>query len=120
MRFISRCFTPADFAVFADHRPVICELCFRPKTTPLTEKPPPPLDLRSLHQAEIEEAFQAEISSALNDSDPSTLQSEELASTIRTVTVNSAQKVIPVKPKTKFPEEFTLETIELIHQKRKL
>ena len=25
-----------------------------------------------------------------------------------------------MKPKTKFPEEFTLETIELIHQKRKL
>ena len=73
MRFISRCFTPADFAVYSDHRPVICELCFRPKTTPNTEKPPPQLDLHSLHTPEVEKAFQNDITATLKEIDPSSL-----------------------------------------------
>jgi len=53
------------------------------------------------------------------NTDPET-SSKELSSTIRSVTVGSAGKVIPVKFKTKFPEEFSNETIALIHQKQKL
>jgi len=44
------------------------------------------------------------------NTDPET-SSKELSSTIRSVTVGSAGKVIPVKFKTKFPEEFSNETI---------
>ena len=120
MRFISRCFTPADFSMSSDHRPVICELSFRPKTTPKPEKCPPPLNLRALHQEEVKQAFQSDITTALSDSDPSTMQSTDLASTIRTVTVNSANKTIPAKAKPKFPEEFSPETIVLINRKRKM
>ena len=65
------------------------------------------------------EAYKADIALALGDTDPTSLHSDELASTIRTVAINSAQNIIPAKTKTKFPEEFTAETIELIHQKRK-
>ena len=120
MRFIARCFVPSDCTLLSDHRPVICELNFRPRTTPKTIKNSPPLDIRSLSQDHVKEAFQREISSALGDTDPDTLPSEELAATIRSVANDSAQRVIPAKPKNKFPEEFSAETIDLIHRKRKL
>ena len=78
------------------------------------------MDIRSLNQSHVKEAFQREISSVLDETNPETLSSEDLASRIRSVTNSSAQKVIPARCKNKFPEEFSPETIALIHQKRKL
>ena len=43
------------------------------------------------------ETYQADIALALGDTDPSSLHSDELASTIRAVAVNSAQNIIPAK-----------------------
>ena len=120
MRFIIRCFVPSDFALSTDHRPVICELNFCPRTTPKTIENSPLLDIRSLSQNHVKEAFQRETTLALGDTDPDTLSTEELAATIRSVANDSAKKVIPAKPKNKFPAEFSAETIELIHRKRKL
>ena len=34
VRFFICCYTPSDFSLSSDHRPVICELNFRPKTQP--------------------------------------------------------------------------------------
>ena len=99
---------------------VICELSFRPKTRPESVTRLRPLEVSSLNQAETEKSFQDEINVTLGNTDPSTLDSDTIASTIRTVTVDAAQKVIPAKSKPKFPSEFTPETISLIHQKRKL
>ena len=95
--FISPCFTPADFAVYLDNRPVICELNFIPKTTPRIAKRLPSQEIRSLNQGETMEAYQADIALALGDTDPSSLHADELASTIRAVAVNSAQNIIPAK-----------------------
>ena len=99
---------------------VICELSFRPKTRPETVTHLRPLEVGSLNQAETEKSFQDEINVTLGNTDPSTLDSDTIASTIRTVTVDAAQKVIPAKSKAKFPSKFTPEAISLIHQKRKL
>ena len=79
MRFFSRCFVPSDFALSTDHRPVICELNFLPRTQPRTKKLPL-LDIQSLHHDKsVNEAFQQEISTSLGDVDPQTLSSDELA-----------------------------------------
>ena len=34
MRFVARCFVPSDVTISTDHRPVICELNFRPRIAP--------------------------------------------------------------------------------------
>ena len=119
MRFIDRCFVPSDFSLSSDHRPVICELNFRPRIA-RRSIPERPLDTRSLTQDEIKKAFQNDIALALCDTNPEDIPTEELASTIRSVTTTSARKVIPIKCKVKFPDEFSKDTIMLIHRKRKL
>ena len=101
MRFILRCFVPSDFGLSSDHRPVICELSFCPRTAPKSVRPPP-LDIRSLNISSVKEAFQSEISSALENLDHETLSSEAIATTIRSVTTEAAQKTIPTKRKPKF------------------
>ena len=116
MRLILRCFVPSDFGLSSDHRPVICELNFCPRTAPKAVRPPP-LDISSLNQSRVKEAFQSEISSVLGETNPEALPSEDIASTIRSVTTNAAQKIIPAKRKPKFPEEFRPETIALINRK---
>ena len=119
MRFISRCFVPSDFAISTDHRPVICELNFRPRTAAKLPKQPS-LDMHAFSQPEVKEAFQNAITQALGDNNPDDIPSDQLASTIRSVTTTVAQDVIPVKAKPKFPEEFSAETIQLIQRKREL
>ena len=119
MRFISRCFVPSDFGLSSDHRPVISELNFCTPTTPEIAWQPL-LDIRLLNNNDIRETFQQEISSALNESDPETLPSDELASTIRSVVISAAQNAIPAIRKPKFPEEFSAETIALIQRKLKM
>ena len=120
MRFISRCFVPSDFALSSDHRPVICELNFRPRTRPRAITMSPHWDTRSFNREDVKKAFQTEITSDLGDIDPLTLSPDELASKIRSVANESAEKHIPAKCKSKFPGEFTKETIALIQQKRDL
>ena len=119
MRFISRCFVPSDFGLSTDHRPVICELNFRPRTTSKIARQPS-LDIRSLNDSRIRESFQQEISSALNESAPESLSPDNLASTIRSVMNSAAQNVIPRTRKSKYPPEFCAETIALIQKKRKM
>ena len=92
---------------------MICELNFIPKTTPRIAKRLPSLDIRSMNPGETMEAYQADIALALGDTDPSSLHSDELASTICTVAINSAQNLIPAKTKTKFPEGFPQKQLNL-------
>ena len=75
MRFICRCFIPSDFGLSSDHRPVICELDFRPRTAPKITRQPS-LDIRSLNDSHVRDAFQQENSSVLSQSDPETLSPE--------------------------------------------
>ena len=119
MRFILRCFVTSDFELSSDHRPVICELNFCPRTAPKPIKPPS-LDIHSLNDSNVKEAFQSEITSALQGLDPETLPSESLASTIRSVTTEAAQKTIAPKRKLVHRENLQPQTIALIQNKRKL
>ena len=119
MRFILRCFVPSDFGISSDHPPVICELNFCPRTAPKPIKPPS-LDIHSLNDSNVKEAFQSEITSALQGLDPETLPSESLASTIRSVTTEAAQKTIPPKRKLVHRENLQPQTIALIQNKHKL
>ena len=120
MRFLSRCFVPSDFELSSDHRPVICELNFRPKTMSRA-KVPPQLDIHMLNcDSELSKSYSESVSSILSNNDPDTLDSEELAAKTRSAMLASAEKVIPPKPKNKFPSEFTENTISLIRSKSKL
>ena len=103
MRFILRCFVPSDFGLSSDHRPVVCELSFCPRTAPKSVRPPS-LDIRSLNVSSVKEAFQSEILSALENLDHETLSSEDIATTIRTFTTEAAKKTIPPKRKSRFRE----------------
>ena len=121
LSYVSRCFTPADFELSSDHRPVICELNFRPKTSSNAFKKPIPLELSSLQEKGVSEAYQASTNEALKDIDSASVPSETLADKIRSVIVDSAQNTIPTKAKErKYPAEFTANTIELIEKKRKM
>ena len=81
----------------------------------------PPPDIHLLNRdEELRKAYDETVSSALQDTDPETLSSEELAAKARTVMTEIASNVIPAKQKTKFPPEFTEVTISLLHQKRHL
>ena len=117
MRFVSRCFVPSDFAVSSDHRPVICELNFRPRTSSKVPREPL-LDMRGFAQPNVRETFQNTVTHALGDTNPDEVPSDQLSSTIRNVTCEAARATIPTKSKSKFPEEFSPETIALIQQKR--
>ena len=119
-RFVTRCFVPSDFAFYTDHRPVICELNFRPRIAPKAPSPAPPLDIPALYHNDISNAFQAEVESSLGSVNPENIATEQLAEAIRTETVKAAQKIIPRKQKRKYPKEFSPATITLINRKRKL
>ena len=120
MAFVSRCFVPSDFELSTDHRPVICELNFRPKVLSKTRSPPQ-LNVRSLNNdSELRKSYSESVSSTLSNSDPETLSSEILAAQARSAMLSSAQNVVPRKLKTKFPVEFTEDTIALIQLKSKL
>ena len=121
LSYVSRCFTPADFELSSDHRPVICELNFRPKTSSNALKKPIPLELSLLQEKVVSEAYQASTNEALKDIDSASVPSETLADQIRSVIVDSAQNTIPTKAKGgKYPAEFTANTIELIEKKRRM
>ena len=120
MRFVARCFVPSDFTISTDHRPVICELNFRPRIAPKSSTISPSLNVRALCEDGIKDAFQKGIEQSLGNANPDDLPSEELASSIRSATVSAAKEVIPVKQKSKFPQEFSRETISLINRKRRL
>jgi len=51
-----------------------------------------------LNQKDTKEAFQTDIALALGDHDPSEMKSDELESTIHSVTLKS-ENIIPAKPK---------------------
>ena len=61
---------------------VICELSFRPKTRPETVTRLRPLEVGSLNQAKMEKSFQDEINVTHSNTDPSTLDSDTIASII--------------------------------------
>ena len=120
IRFFARCFFPSDIAIFTDYRPVICELNFRPLISPKSSSLSPSLNVRALSQTDIKEAFQIDIESSLGDMNPEDVPSEQIAASIRSVTVAAAQKVIPAKRKSKYPQEFSPATITLMNRKRRL
>ena len=120
MRFVSRCFVPSDIAISTDHRPVICELNFRPRTTPKPPATSTKLNIRALNDPATEHLFQSEVERSLGDRNPENLQSDFVASSIRSATVSAATKTLPAVEKSKFPNEFQPATVSLIHRKRRL
>ena len=103
-----------------DHRIAVCEVSFKPRLAKNTHSRPPQIDKRALLNQDTCKTFQLEISNILGPSDPEQLAADELSSKIRTAPVSAAAKVLPAKTKGKFPEEFTPNTVALIHRKRKL
>ena len=76
---------------------------------------PPSIDNRALLDTDVCKAFQAEITNTLGDVEPELLPSHDISNSIRTVPVLAANKVLPPKSKSRFPEEFSVQTIDLIH-----
>ena len=120
LRFFARCFVPSDIAISTDHRPVICELNFRPRIARNSPSLAPNPDVRALCHSNIEKAFQTDVQLSLGSENPDECTSEHLAASIRSATLAAAQKVIPAKRKSKYPQEFSPESVALINRKRKL
>lgn len=120
LRFISRSYVAPNIALFTDHRLAVCELTFRPRIAKTSSPRPPSIDNRALLDTDVCKAFQAEITNTLGDVEPELLPSLDISNSIRTVPVLAANKVLPSKSKSRFPEEFSVQTIDLIRRKRKL
>ena len=117
MRFITRCFVAHDTSIATDHRMLTCELVFRPRQTPRPSRSPQ-LDTRMLNNPECKIAYQSEVEAVLGAENPEFLPSDRLSEMIRKATTLASAKAIPEKPRTKFPKEFSDQTVALIHQKR--
>ena len=119
MRFTARSFVAQHSIIATDHRMVVCELSFVPRIAKTSTRPPS-IDISALHCKDTQTVFGAEMSNVLSAHDPEQLSSDELSNTIRSACVSSAEKILPVKAKEKFPAVFSKDTIKLIHRKRKL
>ena len=119
LRNISRYSVAHQTTVYTDHRLCVCELTFRPRLQKNAEKRPAPIDNSKLHDDNIRTTFEQEVTNLLGSSDPDSLSTDYLSNKIRTVAVNAAESVLPVKAKPKFPEDFSLNTADMIRQKRK-
>ena len=120
MRFISRFFIVQHASIYTDHRLAVCEMSFHPRIVKKDKPTAPHIDRSSLQCKRIQDVFVTEISNTLGTSDPEELSSEELSAKIRSIPVSAAEKVLPLKAKGKFPDEFSTNTINLIRRKRKL
>ena len=118
-RNVSRYFVVPQITIFTDHRLSICELTFRPRLQERPEKRPDPVDNTKLRDYNFRTAFEQEVNNLLGPADPNVLETADLSDKIRTVPVIAATSVLPAKTRTKFPKEFSADTIELIRQKRK-
>ena len=119
LRNISRYSVAHQTTVYTDHRLCVCELTFRPRLQKNAEKRPAPIDNSKLHDDNIRTTFEQEVTNLLGSSDPDSLSTDYLSNKIRTVAVNAAESVLPMKAKSKFPEDFSLNTADMIRQKRK-
>ena len=81
-----------------------------------TQKRTPLIENCKLRDSETQRAFELEVSKGLGSSNPETLTTDDLSSKIRTIPVEAAKTVLPVKPKPKFPSEFSAETVKLINK----
>ena len=120
MRNISCYIVAQHTAVYTDHRLAICELSFRPRLEKNEIKRTPPINRSKLQDTAVRDAFEERVTSLLGTVDPETLSTDELSDKIRSVPVTAASSVLPLTPKTKYPEEFSANTISLISRKRKL
>jgi len=71
-----------------------------------------------LNNPECKIAYQSEVEAVLGAENPEFLPSDCLSEKIRKATTLASEKAIPEKPKTKFPKEFSDQTVAMIHQKR--
>lgn len=118
-RMMEKSFVVQHITVFTDHRLVVCEMSFHPRNAKKPSAQPPSIDKSSLRCSETADKFASEISAGLGTLNPEHLSTEELSSKIRTIPVSAAENVLPLKAKTKYPSEFSTETINLIQRKRK-
>ena len=119
-RLISKSFVVQHITVFTDHRLVVCEMSFHPRIAQKSSVQPPRIDKSALHCNETRDKFISTISESLGTLNPEHLSTDELSSKIRTIPVSAAETVLPLKIKTKYPSEFSGETINLIQRKRKM
>ena len=120
MRNIARYVVAQQIAIYTDHRLAICELSFHPRVQRQAAKNPKPIDLSALLDSDTQTAFQAEVTKQLGDCDPASLSTESLSDKIRSTPISAARTVLPVKAKSKFPEELSAATINMITQKRSM
>ena len=120
MRFISRYFAVQHSTLHTDHLITVCELSFHPRITKKDNAKTPQIDKTSLKWENTQAIFLAEITNTFEALTPEQFYSEELADKIRTTPVAAAERVLPAKHKDQFPNEFSTNTIDLIHRKRKL
>ena len=121
MRFISRFFVAHETTVYTDHRLVTIEASYHARRAKNTTPRSPPIDKSMLRNSDdIRSAFQDEINNNLGEADPEQLDSETISNMIRSVPVAAAQKILPKTAKTQFPSEFSADTINMIHRKRRL
>ena len=120
-RNVSRYFGAHHTTIPTDHRLAVCELTFRPRLQKRSERPSPPIDNSKLRDdPNTQNAFENEVTKLLGHSNPEHLTTDELSAQIRTVPVNVAKSVLPIKRKPKFPTEFSTNTINLIQQKHNM
>ena len=120
LRYVNRYFVVHQIAIHTDHRLAACELSFCPRIDNCKQKRPPNIDKNALRDANIQAAFQDQVTGLLGQSDPNAVTTDELSAKIRSATVSAAESVLPVKAKTKFPDEFSANTIDMIRRKRKM
>lgn len=120
MRFVARSFVAPHTSVCTDHRLVVCEVSFHPRITKKVPSQQPKINKHALYDQTVQTAFQVEVSEILGTTDPEQLSSEELSNAIRSASLTAAHNVLPPLPKTKFPKDFSANTIQLINRKREL
>ena len=120
MRNITRYWVSPQTTICTDHRLSVCELTFRPRLQTNNRKQPPPLDRSKLSNETLRSAFEQNVTSLLGTIDPNLLSTNDISNNIRSSMVKAAEKVLPVKEKAKFPNEFSANTIALIRKKRKM
>ena len=65
-----------------------------------------------------EQRFQNTVTETLGSDNPDVISTEQLSTNIRSSLTSAARSALPQKARAKFPDEFSPETIQLIHQKR--
>ena len=74
--------------------------------------------MRAFSDPAVKQRFQNTVTETLGSDNPDAISTEQLSTNIRSSLTSAARSALPQKVRAKFPDEFSPETIQLIHQKR--